>query len=279
MRTSGLVAVPLVALVLIFVTPTAVGADGEAGLVVQHGDGSIDAYCIVFDGSGIDGEDLLKRAGVPYEHVGELVCSVGTTPGEGCRGASSFESCTCECRSGGDSCVYWSYFTRRYGEPWVYSIVGFSGQTAGNGDLQAWRWGPGGPSSAPSPADVTFEQVCGHPPEFDSPQAAQTTAPPATRPPSPTVEATAIPEQALPSPTAAVNEEAPSPIVTFTRPAATRAAGGTPVEAGGSQQQPAAADSTGDGGDWTALIRFAGIAFALALIIAWSIWRTRRRGR
>ena len=278
MRTSGLVAVPLVALVLIFVTPTAVGADGEAGLVVQHGDGSIDAYCIVFDGSGIDGEDLLKRAGVPYEHVGELVCSVGTTPGEGCRGASSFESCTCECRSGGDSCVYWSYFTRRYGEPWVYSIVGFSGQTAGNGDLQAWRWGPGGPSSAPSPADVTFEQVCGHPPEFDSPQAAQTTAPPATRPPSPTV-ATAIPEQALPSPTAAVNEEAPSPIVTFTRPAATRAAGGTPVEAGGSQQQPAAADSTGDGGDWTALIRFAGIAFALALIIAWSIWRTRRRGR
>jgi hypothetical protein len=179
-------------------SPRGVRADGEAGLVVQHGDGTIDSFCIAFSGDGVSGEEMLRRAAVPYEQVSGLVCSVGSRPDEGCRGASSFESCACKCRSGGSDCVYWSYFTRRYGQSWVYSAIGFAGQVARNGDLQAWRWGKAGPTSAPAPSDVTFEQVCGHAPGA---------APASTVPPGATAVAT--------------------PLTTFTQPAGAEPTGAT----------------------------------------------------
>ena len=138
-------------------------ADGEVGLVIQEG-GEATTYCIAYTGDGITGEELLERAGLPVEQFGggggRTVCAIG---GTGCSDANSFSSCFCEC-TGGGSCVYWAFFTREYGKAWVYSSLAFNLLKAEDGDLHGWKWGAGGPSSAPAPVDVTFEQVCGHAP-------------------------------------------------------------------------------------------------------------------
>ena len=92
---------PSVAILLAFVavlagalSPSAVSADGEAGVVIQHGDGSTETFCVAFTGDSIAGDQLLRRAAVAQENVNGLVCSVGQRPDEGCYGAGTFESCT-----------------------------------------------------------------------------------------------------------------------------------------------------------------------------------------
>ncbi|MDZ7727693.1 MAG: hypothetical protein U5Q44_05550 [Dehalococcoidia bacterium] len=136
-------------------------ADGEAGLVVDWGDGSTSNYCIAFQGNSISGEQLLARAGLNVNQFSGLVCGIN---GVGCQHSGTFNSCTCECQDLGGDCVYWSFFTKGYGGGWQYSAGGFQGQRVADGEMHAWRWGEGGPSSAPAPAPVSFEQVCGHPP-------------------------------------------------------------------------------------------------------------------
>jgi len=150
-------------------------ADGEAGLVIQHGDGSVDTYCVAFNGDGISGKELLKRVNIPTEDVGGLVCAIGNNPAEGCFGASDYDSCTCKCSgSNAATCTYWAFFSAAYGKPWVYSSLGYTQLMAKDGDLQAWRWGRGGSSSAPPPPALTFEAVCGHAPRGGAAQSVQT---------------------------------------------------------------------------------------------------------
>ena len=186
-------------------------ADGEAGLVIQHGDGSIDTYCVAFGGDSITGKDLLKRVNIPAEDYGGLVCAVGTNSAEGCFNASSFDSCTCKCSgSNTATCTYWAYFTASYGKSWVYSALGFTQARAKDGDLQAWRWGRGGPNSAPAPPAITFESVCGHAPRGGAAQ-------PADTPPVATLAATVAPQPA----TSAPARPSPAPTVVVTLPAAT----------------------------------------------------------
>ncbi len=154
-------------------------ADGEAGVVIQHGDGNVDTYCVPFKGDSINGADLLKSVNIPVERVGELVCAVGNNPAEGCFGASDYDSCTCECSGAkAATCTYWAYFTQAHGQSWAYSGLSFSLAKAKDGDMQAWRWGRGGPSSAPPPPAISFEAVCGHAPRGGQAQATQ--PPPAT---------------------------------------------------------------------------------------------------
>lgn len=239
---------------------------GEAGLVVEHGDGTVETYCVTFTGDGIRGDELLRRAGVSFDQFGGLVCSLGPRPEEACTGASSFESCTCKCK--GSECVYWAFFTRSYGKEWVYSALGFAAQKAKDGDLQGWRWGKGSAMSAPAPVAITFEQVCGHAPggraAVATPKVAVSTgAPPATGAASPaaTVSETAAPSATVES--AATNTPGAE---LFTPLAATAPA----------TYVPPLVMKTGDEDDgWRrGPIAFAAVALVLAAAIA-AAWRWR----
>jgi len=259
-----------------------VAADGEVGLVLQEGD-AVTTYCIAYEGEGISGEALLQRAGLAVEQfggsAGRTVCAIG---GTGCSDASSFASCFCQCQ-GGD-CTYWAFFTREYGAAWVYSSLGFNLLQAQDGDVHGWKWGKGGPSSAPAPADITFEQVCGHKPRGG--------VDPAT-PEQPT--AVAPPEVTLTAPAATSTAAGPAnpPSPSATGPAAggrtsTADNGNTPTPAPGvtitAGTTAPAAESTAeresdDGGSGAGnIIAFGVVAVLLAGAIGGAAW-WRQRGR
>ncbi len=262
----------------------AASAEGEAGLVIQHGDGSIESFCVAFAGDSISGDQLLKTAGVAQENVNGLVCSIGRRADEGCYGAGTFESCTCKCRNPGSGCVYWSFFTQRYGANWIYSSIGVLGTQARDGEMHAWRWGGGGAASAPPPESRTFEQVCGHAPRGGiAPTATATlaaaTAAPATQIPTVAVtQAPAASETSAPSiaaeVTSTVTFASPSAIITLDASTSPTAGGVLPPAAGGA---PTIAE--GDNGSATGVITFAAIASGLvALSVAGLAWRRRHGG-
>lgn len=188
LRATTLLGATLLALALAAV----VQADGEAGLVIHWGDGRVSTHCIAFGGDSITGDEMLERAGYNINQFSGLVCSIG---GVGCQHSGSFDSCTCECQSGGDDCVYWSFFEQPYGATWRYSALGAFIARAEDGELHGWQWGEGGPASAPVPPATSFEAVCGHPPGTVS------TVPPAATTPQP-VETLPIATQTIPMPTA-----------------------------------------------------------------------------
>ena len=128
-------------------TPLVRADGGEAGLVIQHGDGSVDTYCVAFSGDSISGTELLTKVNIPVTQFGGLVCAVGTR--EGCFAPSSFE--TCVCKSYPPDNTYWAFFLQRHGQGWRYASAGFADPSSGlkDGDMQAWRWGKGGANSAP----------------------------------------------------------------------------------------------------------------------------------
>jgi hypothetical protein len=265
MKRSAVRVAPLLLIAFLAVAfATAARADGEAGLVVQHGDGTIDTYCVPFAGDSLSGDRLLARANVAFEQFNGLVCSVGANPNEGSRSASSFDSCTSKC-SGGSSCTYWAFFTQKYGQSWVYSALGFLLQSSRDGDMQGWKWGPGGPNSAPAPRSLTFETVCGHAPRGG-----------AVQPPAPTTQPTADgstahqPAPPLASPASgSAGAEAPPATGTVAQGAGAGTSPTTPEPAGAA----AAADRSSDSG---ALIAFLAVAGALALaIVAALTWRRR----
>jgi hypothetical protein len=250
-------------------------ADGEAGLVVQEGD-VVTTHCVAFQGDGIRGDQLLRAAGYTFDAYGGgsglAVCSIND---RGCKDASSFSSCFCECQ--GSSCTYWAFFTRGYGKSWAYSVVGFNLLEARDGDVHGWKWGAGGPSSAPAPREVTFEQICGHAPRGGvAPTATPTLPPPtaaATSPPvlTPTVatSATATGAAASPSPGAS------PPLVTITNavPTATAGADATPAA------PVAGDDDEGDSGNSSSLAWFGAVAAVLLAVLgAGLVWRARHAG-
>lgn len=254
-RTAGLLSIAaILAFALGAAHAGAVKADGEAGLVIQHGDGTLENYCVAFEGTGIDGDELLRAAAVSFDQLNGLVCSVGDLVDESCPGASNLASCTCKCRPGSGDCVYWSYFSKERDGPWVYSITGFTAQSSGNGEMQAWRWGPGGPSSAPPPAEVSFEQVCGHPAGSLQTPPTVTTGPKdePTMTDTATVPATAV---------AAETEDVPNP---------------TTIVSGVS----AFLEEEGDGPrNWIQLAAFAGAAAILGAGTLVGLRRRSQRGR
>lgn len=252
-------------------------ADGEAGLVIQEGN-EVTTYCIAFTGDGITGEELLKRAGLTVEQFGggggRAVCAIG---GTGCPDASSFSSCFCECKGGG-SCVYWAFFTREYGKAWVYSSLAFNLLKADDGDVHGWKWGTGGPSSAPAPADITFEQVCGHAPRGGAqPAQAASPTPPGAQPASPAATASAAPTTV-----AKPTETATSPVGN-TPSVAPPDATVTVVITVGQTPTPATADDTGSEEPesiWSRETVIAVVAFAvIAVLMLGAVLGAAIRGR
>jgi hypothetical protein len=249
-------------------------ADGEAGVVIDE-NGQVRTYCVAFEGDSISGDDLLQAAGINYEDLGTsagaVLCAIEDT---GCFDASSYNTCWCECQAGGSDCVYWAFFTRDHGAGWVYSARAFDRVDASDGDLHAWKWGRGGPSSAPRPSDaITFESVCGHPPGGGA-QPPTSTAPAATLPPgggnspspSPgTAPATSATDTSTPFTTVPpASPGTPGVSVTFT--AQTTAI--TPLP------PSTARDDNDDGGSPAALIGFGAVALVLAGAIgAAAYWR------
>ena len=277
----------VVAIALILVSlgwTTAALADGEAGVVIDYGDGRIETACVAFAGEGIAGDELLVRVGVEVNHFSGLVCSIDDV---GCQHSGSFDSCTCECGSGGP-CVYWAFFSREYGDAaWHYSSLGFRGLDARDGDLQAWRWGEGRPGAAPAPALLSFEDVCGHPPSSFVTPTVVSAAPTPTAIPTPTAAAEA---------SARTSEASPTPLPAEAASVAATPAGATTVAAEPSlpastasptllttepsPQDSAASASTPEGGGGVgSLVAFAATAGGLLLLFGGALLWRRGRGK
>jgi hypothetical protein len=178
----------LFVLLLLLIMPADMLAQtpNQAALVVRFSDGSTHSQCIEFSESKISGYELLARSGLSLEvdtGSGLSVCSIN---GTGCPASNCFCQCT-----GGDECVYWSYW-HFSGGIWQYSNIGASLYQVGDGVVEGWSWGAGSPSNAISPPVVSFEDVCG--------SAATATPLPTNTPVPPT--ATPIPPTNTPLPTA-----------------------------------------------------------------------------
>lgn len=141
-------------LALALLVAGAAQTENQAALVVSFGDDRVETYCVAFADGEITGRELLERSGLALEFeevgIGASLCSVEEV---GCPGSN----CFCECRGG--VCEYWSYWRLRDDE-WRYSSSGASITPVRHGDVEGWSWGPGSVSEAPSPPEITFEDVC-----------------------------------------------------------------------------------------------------------------------
>jgi hypothetical protein len=250
-------------------------ADGEVGLVIEE-DGQATTYCIAYTGEGITGEELLQRAGLTVGQFGgsaRTVCSIG---GTGCSDASSFASCFCQCQGG--NCVYWAFFTREYGKSWVYSSLAFNLLKAEDGDLHGWKWGAGGPSSAPAPVDVTFEQVCGHAPRGGAVPVAPTAT--TTAAPQQIEQTTAATSNAATATTTSTPEVAATRTVAVPATPATNATPSVVVTIGQTPAAPAdsEAEEAANRDGTIAVIAFGVIAGLMLVAIAMAAVKGRRDG-
>jgi hypothetical protein len=138
--------------------------DHQAGLIVQHQDGSLVLKCINFQGDEITGEQLLQLSEIPYvsdvtNPMGSKLCSID---GQGCNFPA--EKCFCQCGNSGP-CTYWAYFVLNQEGKWVYSPLGVKGRIVHNGDVDAWAWlsraSKDDPKINPTLPEIDFETICG----------------------------------------------------------------------------------------------------------------------
>lgn len=159
-------------------SPVGAQTENRAGLVIQHGDGQVETYCVRFSESSISGLELLTRSGQSYlvesGGLGAAVCRIG---GEGC----AYPSQTCFCQCQGASCAYWNYFNLIDGG-WRYAIQGAAGRSIVDGAIDGWAWG-----DQLAPPLYTIDQIC------SEASSAPTVAPTATA---------AVPEASALTPTA-----------------------------------------------------------------------------
>jgi hypothetical protein len=143
-------------LLLLSLTTTVTAQDtSQVALVVSLNEGEVLTRCVEFEEEQISGYEVLSRAGLVLDTdivgLGATVCRIegtGCPPGD----------CFCECKGGGP-CEYWSYWHVDDGE-WGYSQAGSGIYQVSHGDIEGWVWGLGSPSEAPSPPEITFEEVC-----------------------------------------------------------------------------------------------------------------------
>lgn len=144
----------------------------QAGLLIQHGDGSVFSTCVAFEEPAINGLELLRRADVSVSAdssrgLGVTVCALD---GEGCNYPE--ENCFCQCQ--GASCVYWQYWRLQEGE-WQYSQLGATETKVSDGSVYGWVWAEGDPSGGQRPPATSFGEICASGPSM-APSAAPTRA-------------------------------------------------------------------------------------------------------
>lgn len=269
---------------------TSARADGgEAGLVVQN-EGKVDTYCVALPDGGMNGEQLLSAAGYRVEALktssGNTVCALNDV---GCFAATDFNSCFC--KSFPPDSTYWAFFVTKGGK-WQYSSIAADRVVAHDGDVQGWKWGKGGPQSAPAPVPITFEQICGHAAGGGGNQLAPVTNTAAVQE-TPTAPETSVattvatstnvqsgtPTTLPPSAVATITALAVSPTAANTSTTETST---VTVTAHGTAKATPAAPATGKAGDSGgngSLLAFGVIAVALVSGIAGALWWRRGHGR
>jgi hypothetical protein len=170
-------------------TPAVPSALNHAALIVDYGEGQVYTACVAFAEEHIPGVELLRRTGlklVTERHaLGEAVCKIEDV---GCDYPG--QHCFCECLSA--PCVYWNYWYQQEGE-WVYSGMGGSGRSVGDGGVEAWLWGEG----RTQPGEYNSRSICAAAdPVTDMPE--PETAPTTTPTPASTGQATAAPQPTEP---------------------------------------------------------------------------------
>ncbi|MEZ4497836.1 MAG: hypothetical protein R2845_13900 [Thermomicrobiales bacterium] len=121
---------------------------GEAGLVIEHGDGSVIYVLIVFPEDELKSIDLLKRSGISLATVsagglGEAVCTIDN---EGC----GVSDCRVRlCQTGDPESPFWKFFRAGEDGVWIVQPLGASGTTVRGGEVDLWAW-TGGDASIPT---------------------------------------------------------------------------------------------------------------------------------
>ena len=153
------------------------GETHRAAVVVDTGD-EVKTARITFEGDSVSGVEALRLAGFDpvvrsYGGQGGAVCSVC---GRGCAADSTCLTC------GGAN--YWAYFRAVGGAgSYSYSPVGAGTTRVHDGDVEAWKWGPGVP-----PSFASFSEVWGETATTVAPSP-PSSSPPTSRPPTATTQA------------------------------------------------------------------------------------------
>jgi hypothetical protein len=112
---------------------------GEAGLVVEYGDGTTTYVLVVFPEAEISSLELLRRSGLSLTTVssgglGEAICSIER---EGC----SLADCSSNlCQTGDPDSPFWKFFRVGSGGSWVMQPLGASATRVQDGQLDLWSW-------------------------------------------------------------------------------------------------------------------------------------------
>ena len=134
--------------------------ESRAGLVIQHGDGSVITQCVRFPGVSTSGYNLLDASGLDlnFEVSGGVGVSICRIDNEGC----SFPQDQCFCECTGVPCTYWNYW-KKDADEWVHSSLGAVASVVVDGDVDAWTWSavddlPDAPDTPPP--SYTFADIC-----------------------------------------------------------------------------------------------------------------------
>jgi hypothetical protein len=105
----------------------------QAGLVLQHGDGTVVTRCVSFAADTITAEQALAQSGIAWSKqtfggFGVAVCAIDGEP-------THYLECP-------DKDRYWAFFVSRGAAAWQLSPVGVSAVELRDGDLAGFRYVP-----------------------------------------------------------------------------------------------------------------------------------------
>ena len=125
---------------------------GKAGVVVVHGNGSVETECVKLTKAQISGFKLLKLSSFDFTAArfdfGRAVCWLD---GEG---VNTSDPASCFPSSGPN----WSYFTQEKGGTPVSSEIGPDDRVVTRGDVDYWVFDE---FPQPTPSTLTVREICG----------------------------------------------------------------------------------------------------------------------